>query len=144
MTGIPLYHYTCTHHHQGIQAAGGILYPARDLANTRAKMLALRGDRRAWQTCQVIWLTSLPAVVWLNRTSVGLTNHALLDCDRTRYRYRITSGPAAIAWPVVREVWPGHLVEELESLPGARPDTWWVSRGPLQAVYDPHQKELAA
>jgi hypothetical protein len=141
MTAPVLYHYTCGHHHPAILNSG-LLLPAKDLAATRAQSKALAGDPIARSTCQVVWLTTMPAVIWLNASSLGLTNHALLSCDRTRHRYRVTGGVSPVMpWTELRLVWPPHVVEGLEAIPGARPDTWWVSRGPLAAQYDPHQAD---
>jgi hypothetical protein len=83
----------------------------------------------------------MPNVVWLNANAVGLTNQsAMLDCDRTRHRWEIVETDVPIeSWARLRDIWPRDVVDELESVPGARPHTWFVSRGPLQAVYSPHR-----
>lgn len=136
-----LYHYTCDDHHTEI-ARDDRLLPAIKLANPHT-VARLRYNRMTRMTSQLIWLTTMPDVIWLNANAVGLTNQSnLLDCDRTRHRWEIVDNPGAPieSWAWLREVWPRDVVEELESLPGARPHTWWVSRGPLQARYSPHRK----
>jgi hypothetical protein len=142
MTTAPkLYHYTCGHHHPAISRTG-ILRPGKDLAVTRAQRDALASNPISRSVCQVVWLTELPHIVWLNGAVLGLTNHALLDCDRTRHRYRVTpSAMPVVPWATLREVWPRHVVAALEAVPGVEPATWWASRGPLNAVYDPHQAD---
>ena len=141
----PLYHYTCPHFHEAIQQ-DGFLRPAINMAD-RATAALLKGGDISRMTCQVVWLTTMPSVVWLNGGSLGLTSHGLLDCDRTKHRYRVVQDGThrpVMPWSALREAWPVPVVVALESAPGARPDTWWASRGPLAAVYDPHQIEHAA
>lgn len=151
---MPLYHYTCSHAHRLI-GDDGLLRPAIAVA-TPAQRRALRGNPYSARTAQVVWLTTMPNLTWLNRQAAGLGMDGALAagkrrrspnppraCDRTRYRWAVTDEDALIEpWTDLRQFWPRWLVIDLERLPGALPATWWCSRGPLRAVYSPHRTDL--
>lgn len=145
---MPLYHYTCQHGHEGILRDGVIRSAVTQL--DQAKRRALRKLGIAAVTSQVVWLTTLPHVVRLNINQVGLGMYEIerltgaAQCDRSAHRYEITEENVIIkSWAEQRRIWPIAVVQSLESLPGARPDTWWISRGPLHARYSPHRSAVA-
>ena len=129
----PLFHYTCYHHHRFI---GSLLQPAARLMDARTRKKLMEYPLAARMAAQVVWLTEMPAVVWLNRTALGLTTE-LAKCDRTQYRYRATGG-YLVPWRAARLHWPESVVAELEKVPGSRPSTWWLSAAPVPVVFDPH------
>lgn len=130
---VPLYHYTCAHHHPHIN---GTLYPVARLMDARQRKKVMSFPLAARMAAQVVWLTEMPGVVWLNRTALGHTNE-LAKCDRTKYRYRATGGHL-VPWRVARMHWPEMVVRDLEAVPGSRPSTWWISAAPVPVVFDPH------
>jgi hypothetical protein len=145
---MPLYHYTCEHGHDGIMR-DGVIRPAIDVATIEQRKL-LRRSGAAAMTAQVIWLTTNPHIVRLNINQVGLGMSAIealtgqKHCDRTVHRYEITEEDQPILpWALARQKWPVRVVAELESIAGAKPDTWWISRGPLHAHYSPSRQVVA-
>jgi hypothetical protein len=149
---MPLYHYTCAHHHQAITAGGGLLRPAIIIA-TKEQRRALRSNPYASWTSQLVWLTTIPHLTSVNRQAAGLAMDGSLEdgkrrrspnpprpCDRTGYRWEVTEEEVRIEpWGDLRAFWPRWLVLALEAVPGVRPETWWVSRGPLQARFSPNR-----
>lgn len=145
---LPLYHYTCWHGHSGIMR-DGVIRAAIDVATKRQRTM-LRQSVPVAMTAQVIWLTTLPHIVPLNVNLVGLGMFSIealtgqKQCDRTVHRYEINEDEQPILpWLTVRNHWPVRVVAELESLPGVRPDSWWISRGPLHARYSPNHRARA-
>jgi hypothetical protein len=141
---MPLYHYTCNHGHYGILNDGSVVRAAIDLANQRQRR-KLRQSFAAAMTSQVIWMTTSPHIVRLNVNHVGLGMFSIealtgdKQCDRTQHRWQINESQIKVLpWVNVREHWPVRVVAELESIPGCRPETWYISRGPLHARYAPH------
>lgn len=134
---MPLYHYTCDHHAEAI-IESGVLKPAVLLATPAQKRYLARDIVPRW-TSQVIWLTTLESVVWINRCALGLTSESMVHCDRTRHRFKVTEERAVIEpWTMVRPHWPADVVQGLERMPGCKPSAWWVARGPLTCEYAPH------
>lgn len=136
---MPLYHYTDDEHHQQILDSCGVLQPMIRLVTPKQAHVLMR-FRVARFTAQMIWLTTNEHVTWLNANSVGLTrNH--IKSDRTRHRWQIDikDDDKIVSWAHVRRIWPDEIVDGLESTPGARPETWWLARGPLFAHYAPHR-----
>lgn len=119
-----LYHYTCEHSHLLLGDGEATLVPA-DLD-------AVAPGRTPW-TAYLVWLTDMRVPV---REALGLTSHTL-TCDRTQYRYRVTSRGDIEWWPhFARALLPSQR-RLLEEEPGARPMHWWVSGSPVPVVYDP-------
>lgn len=110
---VELYHYTCDHGRQAI-GLSGMLLPH-----------GLPGG------VQLVWLTDMSTP---DRRSLGLTS-AMLRCDRTQHRYRITDDTGVMRWLAVRRRF--HSLGLLELTPGVRPAHWWVSLTPIPAAYDP-------
>jgi hypothetical protein len=99
---------------------------------------------------QVVWLTTLEHLTPFNVNQCGLGMARMAEltgqkqCDRTQHRWQITEDEVPImAWSDVRDAWPTTVVQELESLHGCRPETWYLSRGPLHARYSPHRRVAA-
>lgn len=155
---MPLYHYSCPHGDRAIRADGGILRPAIAVA-TPGQRRTLRDNPFTARIGQVVWLTTMPGLTWINRQAAGLgmDNSVLAPttrrrspnppriCDRTAYRWEVTEEDVPIEpWEDVRVFWPRWLVISLEGLPGVRPETWWVSRGPLRARFSPNHATPSA
>jgi len=144
---MPFYQYTCKHGHERITASGGVLRPVIELAGPRMLERFRDEDYPTLRfTSQLIWLTTIPNVVWLNAGVAGLYMEesakclGIKPCDRTQYRWEVVDTRHQIVpWVRLRERWPIRIVAEIEDSPGARPKTWWVARGPLQARYSPHR-----
>lgn len=142
---MPLYHYTCTHGYDSIITDGGVIRCAASLMSTRQHR-RLRVIPGAAMAAQLVWLTTHEHVTWFSANQVGLgmaSMEALTgqkQCNRTIHRFEITEEIAPIvSWLVLRQTWPTSVVAELESIKGCRPDTWYVSRGPLHCNYSPNR-----
>lgn len=130
-----LWHYTCSHGKDSIIETG-LVYPAVRLR--RAADLKAPLQRMANMISQLVWLTDLPSIIPMNRNQVGLTMNAL-DCDRTEARFEVLrDDPPIYWWMELRERWPVDIVNDLERLDGARPQHWFVSRGPVPVKFSPN------
>ena len=145
---MPLYHYTCPHGNEAILNDGGLIRSAIEVMTTRQHR-KLRAMHAVSMVSQVVWLTTLEHVTPFNVNQCGLGMARMAEltgqkqCDRTQHRWEITEENVTIfPWTYVRDAWPTTVVQDLESLPGARFDTWWLSRGPLHARYSPHRKAV--
>jgi hypothetical protein len=117
-----LFHFTCEHGHAGIEQTGEIV-PGE----------ILKPELRIWWPARYAWLTDRaePSVCGL-----GLTR-LYQNCDRTKYRYRVTDTDACFRWQFARgRHLESRVTEELEGAHGADPATWWVSTEPVPAVLD--------
>lgn len=131
-----LYHYSCIHSRDGIVESGH-LFPGAKLQSIKARTLA-PNNRIGNMVAQMVWLTDLASITGINRNMVGLTMNKL-DCDRTAYRFEvIEDGTPIFQWAELRERWPVDIVLALETLPGAKPAHWFVSRGPVAAKLSPN------
>jgi hypothetical protein len=122
-----LWHYTCNHGRLGLGDAGHLVTPAELGAGTDLPRWAL-------ELRHLIWATDLDHP-W--RDALGLTQ-TITGCDRTVWRYRITS-PEAFTW--FPDAWPTwhnpRLARELMMSDGAMPRHWWVAERHAAVVYDP-------
>lgn len=105
-----LWHYTCDHGLQGIEASDWFVIPAA------AQLGSVRGTPG-----EFAWFTDLSRPL---RDGLGLTSH-ILACDRTAHRLRVVDSGLIVPWTKVRRAW--RWAAELESAPGARPAHWFVS-----------------
>jgi hypothetical protein len=110
-----LYHYTCYHRMQKIEAGGGVLMP------------------QPGPIVKILWATDLEVP---NREAIGLTGYTHA-CDRGEFRYRILEERNFDQWVTVRRKLPTSWVEMLESAPGAMPMHWWIGATPTPAILDP-------
>jgi hypothetical protein len=124
-----LYHYTCDHGRKALGESGTLTGLAVHSPNTVAKLRPLMPDY--WP--HVVWATDLdtpiPAVL-------GLTS-SMLQCDRTRYRYRVTDETALRRWigsPERRRT-RLDLLDDLERY--GLPAHWWVATDPVPVELDP-------
>jgi hypothetical protein len=130
-----LWHYTCDHGRQALGQSGTLLpislldKDARDKLPDYLKMLAA-----------VIWFTDL-AVPQVE--ALGLTMNTI-SCDRTKYRYRAISTYSIGRYTSARPswVWNKQLCAELEGVPGAKPEHWWIAYGPIPVIYDPIKQPI--
>lgn len=131
-----LYHYSCVHSRDGI-VDSGLIYPGFKLQSPRTRTLAPT-NKIGNMVSQMVWLTDLASITGINRNMVGLTKNGL-NCDRTAFRFEVTNENVPIfRWAELRERWPVDIVLALETLDGARPEHWFVSRGPVPAVLSPN------
>jgi hypothetical protein len=123
-----LYHYTCSHSAEALGTEPGgpvvLLLAARELVELPGSV-----PWPGW----FVWLTDMATP---HANALGLTRETI-QCDRTRYRYRVVNAPELTRWVAIRRLFPPEALEWLEAAPGARPMHWWVSPGPVAAVYDP-------
>ena len=140
---MPLYHYTCEEHHEAIKR-DRLLKPGI-LVASKAGRDRLRRTRISRITSQLVWLTTVPHITYLNAGIAGLYTEQMAalvgvkPCNRTAFRWELTDDKVLIQpWTVLRERWPADIVDELESFPQAQPKTWWVTRGPAKASYSPN------
>lgn len=113
-----LYHYTCFHRMQKIEAGGGLLQPSPS------------------PIVPLLWATDLDVPM---REALGLTAYTNA-CDRGEFRYRVLNELDFERWVHVRRNLPAVWVESLESAPGVMPMHWWVAAAPSQAELDPWPK----
>lgn len=113
-----LWHYTCDHGRAALGESGWVV-SAR----------ALGADT---PTGRYGWFTDLGTPI---RDALGLTM-ALVTCDRTAHRYRVTDEAGVVRWASVRRDFPADWREDLEGGPGARPRHWWVAVDPVAVVLD--------
>jgi hypothetical protein len=105
-----LWHYTCEHGRLRIGARGA-LRPGLDA---------------------LVWLTDLEAP---HRDALGLSS-ALIACDRTRHRYRVTDVADVVPWVTMRNALDPVRVAAVEATPGVMVRHWFVSMRPVPAVLD--------
>lgn len=139
MRTVKLYHYTCRHSLDGIRETG-LVYPAVKMRV--AKDLPRPLERKFNMVGQLVWLTDLASITGLNRNMIGLTMGTLVKCDRTEHRFEVIGEDVPIfQWAELRVRWPVDIVTDLETLPGARPEHWFVSRGPVPVRYRPNHSD---
>lgn len=117
-----LYHYTCGH--------------VRPAIGTRGM---LRPNPHPLLGVSVLWLTDQTVP---DRQGLGLTSKTL-NCDRLEYRY-IVDTEDAVRWNDYAATLSlrGRMI--LESVFGARPDTWWVLDHSVLGVLDrDYRKDVA-
>lgn len=110
-----LFHHTCWHSAEQIDAAGGVLVP---------HVQPMLGNR------ELLWFTTLQAPA---RTMLGLTSYSL-TCDRTAHTYRVDEPDEVHSWAWWRGQLPHAQVIRLEAARGTRPSLWWATAKPQQAV----------
>lgn len=109
-----LWHYTCDHGHEKIQAQANLIL-------------------RPSPVTGMLWLTDLnPAP----RAALGLTMN-LITCDRMKHRYLVTDTDGILPWVQLRRAVHPRLAAALEEADGVMPMHWWVSFQPLPARYVP-------
>lgn len=117
-----LYHFTCDHGAEAIQADGFIRPMTPWPVNVGDVPTGMA------HAPPVAWFTSDPMP---SRDAVGLTS-VLLDCDRMAYRFQV--GPVR-AWPWRSfAAMHGCTEEYYRGLVGTywgRPDTWYVATRPV-------------
>lgn len=121
-----LYHFTCDHGRQELGGKGALL-PSIKLSGVPTM------DPLANFVRSFVWVTSQP-----DGSGAGLTRR-ILACDRRAHRYRVIGQPNLTRW--VDLTMPDQFRAELTDSTGmddpSLPETWWVSTGPVMAVYDP-------
>jgi hypothetical protein len=135
-----LWHYTCDHGHQGIGTEGQLLPPTTLDPMLILKARAVMGHGPAVSLfLSLVWLTDLEEP---DREGLGLTMR-LITCDRTRHRYRVTEPHICKPYKGIRKLLPMTMRAELEQVPHARPDHWWIAFEPVAVTYDPVQVEAS-
>lgn len=113
---LALYHHTCQHGAESIDAGGGWLMPH--------PQPVLGG-------LLLLWATSVqhPA----RAEHLGLT-HRLTSCNRLAHTYLLTDPTSVVHWSQFRLGLTRPQVVTLEAAPGARPMLWWVTTQPQLAA----------
>ncbi|MBS3177733.1 MULTISPECIES: hypothetical protein [unclassified Pseudoclavibacter] len=73
------------------------------------------------------WFTSDPDA---SREQLGLTSRTL-DCDRMAHWLEVSATEDVYPWGRVRSRFPRHVLDDLETTPGAEPRSWFVSKKPV-------------
>lgn len=120
-----LWHYTCDHGHERIDASGSVIPGAFQTG---------RFDTPGVYA----WFTDLSVPI---RDGLGLTSQ-ILTCDRTAHRYRVTDPTGIVPWSSVRR--SCEWAEELEAAEGARPRHWFVATGAVPVEYAPVTAAIGA
>jgi hypothetical protein len=115
-TADKLWHYTCHHSADSIDAAG-VLLP----------------NPHPWWPEPLVWLTDLdggPAEALFGYPT------GLLECDRAEARYRIPDPAVAVWWPRYCRLsdMPRRIREQFEDVPGGMSAHWWVALVPVPVV----------
>lgn len=108
-TPLALYHFTCSHGHDGITCTGVIR------AHIHPFMRGLG---------PLVWLTDLPDPTG---ESVGFGGEFSI-CDHMAFCYVVRT-KAAIPWTAIHTRAPRRVVEALEKF--GQPDHWWIVRRSL-------------
>lgn len=116
-----LFHYTCRHAYDQLGRSGTLL-PATSLTDAI--------DAESWWPARYVWLTDLTVPI---RDALGLTS-SVITCDRTEFRYVVTSYDNVIPWIHERHRIPDPWLLELHD--GTRPAHWYVSRQPVPVALD--------
>lgn len=91
----------------------------------------LRPNPHPWLGRAILWLTDQEIP---DRLGLGLTSN-LLECDRLAFRYVVETNEAKPWNEYAKSVsLAGRMI--LESVPGTRPDTWWVLETSALGVLD--------
>ena len=114
VTPMRLYHYACAHTRKAV-GTRGMLQP-----HPQPVLGGLR----------VLWLTDQEVP---DREGLGLTS-LMLDCDRIAYRYIVDCD--AVRYLDIRMVLHPMSRMTLETVPGARPDLWWMVSESVLGVLD--------
>lgn len=124
---MPLFHYTCDHGRDAIGTEGFIAPPrihSPEVAERYPEELAWLAD--------VVWLTNQPHP---DPIALGLTSE-ILDCDRTRWRYRVTDSMGCESYMLAARSWLPRSAWQL-TVGDHRPGLWWVARGWVPVELDP-------
>jgi len=110
----PLYHYTCSHGAEGINASGVIRpFPQPFLGGV-----------------SLAWFTEDPD---LSYDGLGLQSSVLLTCDRMEHRYKVSQHPFIIRWSKWAAVRRVPLSTVCAFGAGRAPGAWWVSQREVTA-----------
>ena len=118
-----LYHYTCDHGRDGIDACGYVK-PGCYLSDQPSKM--------PWPS-RFAWFTDLSVPI---KGALGLTSN-FTTCDRTAHRYRVLAADDIEQWTDRRRALAPEQRDWLELAPGARPRHWYVTTSRVAVEYDP-------
>jgi hypothetical protein len=120
-----LFHYTCDHGRAALGRAG-FAVPIRTHSPTAAAQLP---EELAWMA-ELVWFTDQRHP---DPVALGLTR-ATIDCDRTRFRYRVTDPAGIDPWLTVTRSLPRAAWKLTQG--DARPGQGWVARGPVPVELD--------
>ena len=113
---MPLYHFTCSHGRDGIDASG-----------------VIRPVHQPFLGVDLAWFTDDAT---LGYHDLGLQSSVLLTCDRMEFRYRVTRRSSIVRWDIWAAVHriPFGTVSALNA--GRKHTSWWVSevRVPIESV----------
>lgn len=126
MVEVPeLYHYTCHCGRQGIGNTG----LAKPMRMHSPDAVARCPEEWRWLT-ELVWFTSQ---VRPDAVALGLTRETI-QCDRTRWRYRVTDATGVRPWKAVARDLPRNAWQL--TVGDHRPGLWWVADRPVPVVLD--------
>lgn len=98
----------------------------------------LRPNPHPWLGVSLLWLTDQEIP---DRAGLGLTSQ-ILDCDRLEFRYIVETDDARRWKDVASTSALGRMI--LESVHGARPETWWIVDHAVLGVLDRDYRKAVA